>query len=255
MSDLDICTLGAAKINGQTNVMTVEVSRDTGLDDESEPLGTAPMVSCLGVTAMPAPPTAEGHAEGVTLSPCGPYTTAVIGGADTRSADVVGQLTPGDTALHGTHADADKRASVFCKENLLAILVGNDTAVVIDRENKAITVNDANGNQVEISKDGGIMLLESGGAWLQLKGGLVTISGSSLNICGAASIGNAAASPVALAVPTAGALTAIGAAAAAGVGAISPVETGFAAFAAALAVPASLPAFIPLVPALFTKAS
>jgi hypothetical protein len=197
MSELDICTISDAKLNGETNVLTVEPSRETGLDGEREPVGTAaPMVQCLGVTSVPADPSAEGHAEGVVMSPCGPYTSAVVGGTDTRCADVVGQMTKGDTALHGTHAAADKRAAVFCKENLLAILVGKDTAIVVDRGSGAITINDASGNQIEMSADNGIMLVEQGGAWLQLKGGAITMAQSGLNLAGAVSIGDATAMPI-----------------------------------------------------------
>lgn len=197
MTEFDICTISDAKLNGETNVLTVEPSRETGLDGEREAVGTAaPMAQCLGVTAVPADPTASGHAEGVVMSPCGPYTAAVIGGTDTRCADVVGQMAKGDTALHGTHAAADKRAAVFCKEDLLAILVGKDTAIVVDRGNGAITVNDASGNQIEMSSDNGIMLVEQGGAWLQLKDGKISMAQSGLNLAGAVSIGDATAMPI-----------------------------------------------------------
>lgn len=211
-SEFDICTLGEATLNAQTNVLTIEVSRETGLDDETEPLGTAPMLTCLGVTALPAAPQKSGHAEGIVMSPCGPYVSAIIGANDTRCAEVYGQSKAGDTCLHNTGGEADTRARVFCKENLVAILVGNDTAVVIDRKTKAITINDASGNQFEMSDANGFYFGEKGGAWLTLKGGQVNLAGSGITIAGAANIGAAAAMPLAFATPLLTYLTALEAA-------------------------------------------
>lgn len=257
MSEFDICTISDAKLNGETNVLTVEPSRETGVDDEREPVGTeAPIVQCLGVTSVPADPTAEGHAEGVVMSPCGPYTSAVVGGTDTRCADVVGQMTKGDTALHGTHAAADKRAAVFCKENLLAILVGKDTAIVVDRGSGAITINDANGNQIEMSADNGIMLVEQGGAWLQLKDGAITMAQTGLNLAGAVSIGNATAMPIAKAAEAAALVGFILTAITAGVTAASGTETGLVALGASITSNSTaISTALGSMPTIFTKAS
>lgn len=251
MSELDICTISDAALNGETNVLTVEVSRETGLDGEREPVGTgAPMVSCLGITAIPADPTSEGHAEGVVLAPCGPYTAAIVGGTDTRCADVVGQMSKGDTAVHGTHPAADKRAAVFCKENLLAILVGKDTAIVVDRANGAITINDASGNQIEMSSDNGILLAENGGAWLQLKDGKISQAQSGLNLCGAVSIGDATAMPIAHSAPVLAYMTALETLLTTIAGATTPpTAPAVATFIAAQAATKAL------IPTLFTKAS
>lgn len=199
--DIDICTMGGAALNAQTNVLTVKLSREVGLDGDSEPCGTAPMFQALGVTAVPSDPDDKGHAEGVVMMPCGPYVAGIVGGSDTRCADVVGKMTKGDTCLHGTHSDPDVRARVFCKENLLAVLVGNDTAIVVDRDKSAITINDANGNQFEMSKANGIYMGESGGAWMQLKDGKITQGQSGLTLAGAVNIGDASAMPIAHSVP------------------------------------------------------
>jgi hypothetical protein len=199
--DIDICTLGETALNAQTNVMTVKLSREVGLDGDSEPCGVAPMFQCLGVTSIPAPPDDKGHAEGLVMMPCGPYVSGIVGGNDTRSASVVGQMTVGDTCLHGTHSDPDVRARVFCKDNLLAVLVGNDTAIVVDRGSKAITINDASGNQFEMSDANGIYMGEAGGAWMQLKAGKITQGQSGLTLAGAVNIGDATAMPIAHSVP------------------------------------------------------
>jgi len=200
-TDFDICTMGEATLNAQTNVLTVKLSQEVGLDGDSEPKGAAPMFQCLGVTAIPNPPDDKGHAEGVVMMPCGPYVSGIVGGVDTRCAEVVGKMTKGDTCLHGTHSDPDVRARVFCKENLLAVLVGNDTAIVVDRGSGAITINDASGNQFEMSEANGIYMGESGGAWMQLKDGKITQGQSGLTLAGAVNIGDATAMPVAHSVP------------------------------------------------------
>lgn len=201
MTDFDICTMGKTTLNAQTNVATVEVYRETGLDGEKEPSIQAPLFQCLGVTAIPEEPSEEGHAEGVVMQPCGPYVAGVIGGSDTRCADVFGKMKKGDTTLHGTHKDKTKRARVFCKENLIAILVGNDTSIVLDRGTGAFTINDKNGNQIEMSAANGIYMGEAGGAWIQLKDGKITQGQSGLTLAGAVTIGDATAMPIAHSVP------------------------------------------------------
>lgn len=194
--ELDLVTLGAAQLNGQTNVATIQTLREFGQDGETEPLGNAPNLCALGITALPLGPSDAGHAEGVVLSPCGSYTSGIIGATDTRCADVIGELAPGETAVHSTGEDATKRARLFCKENSLSLIVGNDTVFVMDRENKAINLT-AFGHTFEISEGNGIMMAEKDGAWIQLKGGKATISGSSTTASGALTMGDATAMPMA----------------------------------------------------------
>lgn len=208
MTELDLCTLGAAQLNPETNIVTVQTLREFGEDGETEGLGDAPMMCALGLTAIPLGPSDEGHAEGIAMSPCGPYASGIVGATDTRCADVYGQCLPGDTCLHSTGADPATRSRVFCKENLIAFLIGNDAAIVFDREKKSYKFS-AFGHATEISETNGVIMAEKDGAWLQLKGGKATIAASGINLSGAISVGGDAALPPAMATPLLGYLTAL----------------------------------------------
>ena len=208
MAEFDVCTLGAATLNSQTKVVTVELSRETGLDGEGEPMGTAPMLMALGHAALPIGPDDKGHAEGVLLSPCGPYTAAIIGANDTRSASVYGELAPGETAIFSTGADATKRARVFCKEDSLSLLVGNDTLILVDRKNKAINISGF-GHTVEISDANGILLAESGGACLRMTGGKLTVLAGGSTFAGACTFGDVSAMPLTKVTPLVSYMTAL----------------------------------------------
>jgi hypothetical protein len=192
--ELDIVTLGASELNSTTSVATVEISRQFGQDGESEPIGNAPLIQCLGITALPAEPDENGHAEGVALSPCGSYTSGVIGGTDTRCADIVGKLGPGETCVHNTGGTADTRSRLLLKENMASIILGKGKAIVIcDAKNNAITITGF-GRIFEMSDANGIVLGGKNG-----KGGIridddgnVTIWGTSVNLGGATTAGTTA---------------------------------------------------------------
>ena len=189
MSDIDIVTAGAASRNANTNVITVDVGRETGLDGEIEPLGNAPMVQCLGVSAMPAAPDAAGHADVVVMSPCGPYQSAILGGSDTRCADVAGKLKAGETAIHNTGGTETTRSRAFFKENCASIIVGNDLVLMLDRKNSKITITGF-GHMFEMSTANGISLMTKGGkAAIHLQdNGTIDIMAPTINFGGALSM-------------------------------------------------------------------
>lgn len=195
MAEYDVCTLGAATRNSETNVVTVEVSRETGLDGEAEPMGTAPMLMAVGLTALPAGPSDTGHAEGVLLSPCGPYTAAIVGGTDSRCADVIGLMKAGETCAHNTGGTPETRARTFYKENCISSIVGNDLMLILDRKNEKIVITGF-GHIFEMSKAQGVIMGAKGGTnGIQLKeDGSVTIWGSVVNIGGLTTAGTPATS-------------------------------------------------------------
>jgi len=112
----------------------------------------------------------------------------IVGGRDPRSGDVVAQLGPGETCLHSTGAGFESR--VFCKDQLLALVVGGDLAFLMDRQNKKVQLA-AFGHFFEMSADQGICFAESGGAALVLHDGKAVLKGASVLI------GENPASPVA----------------------------------------------------------
>lgn len=186
MPEFDVCTMGAATLNAETNVLTVELSNESGLDGDNEPLGTAPMMSCLGVTALPAGPSGTGHADAVVMRPCGPYVAGIIGGSDTRSADVIGQLKPGETAVHNTGGSAAKRSRAFFKEDCASIIVGNDLVLMLDRKNSKITITGF-GSIFEMSAAQGITMMTKGGkaAIHIMENGTIDIMAPTINLGGA----------------------------------------------------------------------
>lgn len=192
MANFDVCTMGAATLNSETNVATVELSREFG-DDEFESLGTAPMMMALGVTALPSGPSDAGHAEAVVMTPCGPYVSGVVGATDSRCADVIGMMKPGETCVHNTGGTAETRARSFYKENYTSTIVGNDLVFMLDRKNEKITITGF-GHIFEMSKGQGILLMAKGGTnGIQLKDdGSVTIWGSSVNLGGLTTAGTPA---------------------------------------------------------------
>jgi hypothetical protein len=199
---MDICALGAARVandNGQFGLPRASLLRivedDGSNSGRGEDLGEMPISCALGVMALPAPADAKGHAEGVFDTNVGGFPAAVVAAWDARCVDVAGQLSAGDTAVHGTHSDATKRAVLFCKENAAAVIVGNDLVLSLDRGQKAVTLA-AFGHVLQVSDSGGILIAEkSGGNWIELKGGNNSIVGPTV-------IGGPTAVPIQLLPPT-----------------------------------------------------
>jgi hypothetical protein len=228
---MDLCTLGAATIvnaTGQYGLPRANCQRvidDTAENDEqAEDLGDASIACALGVTALPAPPDDTGAAEGIFDVDVAGQAAIVVAAWDARSREVAGQMSPGDTCLHGTHSDATKRAKFFAKEDVAAIVVGNDIVLSLDRGGNTVTLA-AFGHVLQVSKDSGILIAEkSGGNWIELKGGNNSIVGPTV-------IGGAGAGPLVLASAMATAFTAAASSCGADVGAAA----AFTALAAAVA--------------------
>jgi hypothetical protein len=172
----DIIWLGDASVDAETALPVAQAVIPAG-DEEGdvENLGELDMFNGLGITALPAPKTDDGVAEGVLLRNVGGSDGAIVGARDARSADVVAELGPGETCLHSTGPDYGSR--VFCKEDLVAIVVGDDTVVTIDRAAKQINIAGF-GHVFEMSKEQGVVISESGGANLIMKGGVITLAGT-----------------------------------------------------------------------------
>ncbi len=170
----DLVDLGAAKLDSKTNALLVQAKTGPcGADENDAPdLGDAIMACALGVTALPWPSNDNGKAQGVKVDVPGTLG-AIVGARDTRSAKVVAEMSAGEACLHSTGPDFDSR--FFAKDQLAAIVVGDDMAFSMDRKEKQITIS-AFGNHFEISEANGIMLMGDG-AMIQIKGGVVTITG------------------------------------------------------------------------------
>jgi hypothetical protein len=128
-----------------------------------------------GVTSRPYHKTSEGNVQGVVDTSLPGTNGAVTSMRDAReaAAKVVEELGEGETALHSTGPGFDAR--VFCTQQMVATMVGDDCAVVLDREAKTYTIS-CFGAVVEVSEANGISLVLDG-AGIQIKGGMVIITG------------------------------------------------------------------------------
>jgi hypothetical protein len=166
--------LGSARLDPQTNALLVQgKTGPCGTDENDAPdLGDAPIMCALGVTSLPWPSNDNGRAQGIKLDVPG-TNGVVVGARDTRSAKVVAEMSAGESSLHSTGPDFDSR--FFAKDQLAAIVVGDDMAFSMDRKEKQITIS-AFGCHFELSEANGIVLM-AGGAMLQLHAGVASLVG------------------------------------------------------------------------------
>lgn len=173
----DIVDIGASKLDPDTNVLLAQAkSAQMGDDaDDAPPFDDVPIYGQLGVTARPYHKTDEGNVQGVVDTSLPGTNGAVTSMRDARAAaaKVVEELGEGETALHTTGPGFDAR--VFCKEQMVATMVGDDCAVVMDRQEKKYTIS-CFGHHIEVSEAAGIALIAEG-AGIQIKGGMVIITG------------------------------------------------------------------------------
>jgi hypothetical protein len=170
----DLVDLGSSKLDERTNTLLVQAkSAPMGTnDDEAPSFGDTPVFGVGCVTARPWPKDERGTAQGIVDEGLPGMNGAVTSWRDTRCSSVVAELGPGESCFHSTGPDFDSR--FFCKEQLAAMIVGDDCAMVMDRENKKFTIS-CFGCHFEMSEANGIVLAQ-GGVMIQLKD-LVSLMG------------------------------------------------------------------------------
>jgi hypothetical protein len=170
----DLVDLGSAKLDPATNALLVQAKgAPCGVDENDAPdTSDMPIMCALGVTALPWPSNDNGRAQAVKIDVSG-TNGVVIAARDTRSAKVVAEMAPGESCLHSTGPDFDSR--FFAKDQVAAIVVGDDMAFSMDRKEKQVTIS-AFGAHFELSEENGICLM-CDGAMLQLKGGVISLVG------------------------------------------------------------------------------
>lgn len=185
---LDIVTLGAAQLDATTKAPVVQAIRENGDDAEAESFGELPMLMALGITALPAPANDAGRAEGVVAA-AGSLDGVCIGAWDTRQASVAGALKPGETCTHSTGEGFDSR--IFYKNQVLALVVGDDVVLTLDRA----------AGKIQIAGFGGIFEMSATGIRLAAPDGKAFIAinaDGTLNLVGTAvTLGGASTPPVA----------------------------------------------------------
>lgn len=173
-NDMTITSLGASGLHEKTNVPWAQCKDAPVGEQEASDWGRSIIMNCLGVIARPAPADESGAAQGIIAEVAG--TNGVcIGGYDSRSAKMAGEISPGETAIGATGKDFDARA--LFKDQRLALLVGDDHVVMIDRKKELIDIR-CPGGVIRVSKKGGVNLMSKGGkSSIQLKGSFAALLG------------------------------------------------------------------------------
>ncbi len=147
---LDIVILDGAEVDAETGAPLVKTSQPATGDSDVETYGNVPLMQCLGVSAFPYGADADGAVEGVIAVDVGGRDGVCVGGRDTRSAKIVGNLKPGDTVVHST--GPEQAAQLQLKESKRqAVLVSRGT------DGKQIMISiDGNGDKLTIAAFGGV---------------------------------------------------------------------------------------------------
>jgi hypothetical protein len=172
---MELVDLGASGLDEESNSIWVQCKGIEVADGEAPDFGKTPYLPCLGVAARPAAANDKGNAQGVVVNVAG-FDGVCVGAHDPRAAKIFGKLEPGETAVFSTGDGFDSQ--ILFKNQLLAIIVGDDMVIVVDRKKKQIVLN-AEGCAVQVGGGNGILLLdETGVAGLQLQGGKAMLFGT-----------------------------------------------------------------------------
>lgn len=166
----DLVDIDSAVRDPDTNTLraTAKSAQVGDSPDEAPSFDGMPIFGTLGVVAIPWPSDSTGGAQGIVEEGLGGQNGVITAMRDLRAAGVVEELGPGETAIHATGPDFDAR--VFLKKQLAAVMVGDDCAIVMDRETKKFSIS-CFGLHFEMSEENGVCV-STGGATSQWKGGL-----------------------------------------------------------------------------------
>jgi hypothetical protein len=178
----DLVDISAASLDPQTNAVRVQAksAQIGGTEDDAPGFDDAPLFGALGIAAVPWPKDERGNAQAVVDESIPGYNGVITGMRDARAAGIVQELGPGETAIHSTGPDFD--SVVFLKKQMLALMVGDDMAFVMDRDAKKITLT-AFGMVLEFSPAQGITLT-NGQATMQMFGPLISLAAPSVVLGG-----------------------------------------------------------------------
>lgn len=179
---VEIAFLGSSSVSSKTGVPlwepSVPLTDDT---DDLQSFGPTPVYQALGVTSLPYPKDEKGYAECLVIRHIGGRNAVCVGGRDTRTASIVGNLKPGDTVVHSTGPSQAAQLQLK-EEKRQAVLVtkddnGKTMAVILDGKNGKIQIT-AFGGLIEMRKSGGMTLTAPDGTSLLLEGGQIHFGGT-----------------------------------------------------------------------------
>jgi hypothetical protein len=195
MTTLDVAQMGYAAPADTTGAPVAQAARQVTGPDDLEQFGEIPMMQCLGVSSLPYGPTSEGWAEGVIAEGVAGRPAVCVGGWDTRTAKIVGNLRPGDTVVHSTGPSQSAQLQLK-EEKRQAVLVTKDSSgtqmiLVLDGKNDKFQIA-VRGAAVQIDKDGTIAMSSPNGA------NSIVISNDGIQLLGKVHLGGAPAAGVAV---------------------------------------------------------
>lgn len=193
--NIEIVTLDGVTIDPTSGAPLVSAKQPITGDDDVEDFGDAPLMQCLGVSSAPYGKTDDGYCEGVIATGVGARDAVCLGARDTRTAKIIGKLSPGDTVVHSTGPnqaaqlqlkEAKKQAVLVTKgsdgKQILLVLDGKNDKVTLaafglafnfDKATKTISLMSANGQNGLVIGDAGVqvigqLMMNNGGAGLVL---------------------------------------------------------------------------------------
>ena len=173
-----IVDLGASNIDPENGAATAQCVPASGA-----PYNETPVFQCLGVTSLPYQADTDGDgevtdgAQGIMLTGIAGADGVLIGARDTRHDNPAGAMAPGETCVHSTGKGFESR--LLCKDQLVCLIVGDDTVLVLDRKERKFQVA-IDGMIIEASRENGISMAEPGGAALILRDGNATLKGKAV---------------------------------------------------------------------------
>lgn len=153
---LEIVDVGSSDLDANSSALTIQLKGPKLSEDETdaESLETAPVFGALGLVSRPYPADDTGNAQAAFIR----GANVIVGMRDTRSASVVGKLSPGDVCVHSTGPKHTSR--IFLKEetrqtvlmaddsngkNMILMLDGKTDQVVISAFKQVITMRKEQG--------------------------------------------------------------------------------------------------------------
>lgn len=151
-------------------VISAVATRDP--DTLGEAVTDAPIFGGLGLSSLPYPPDDNGSAQAVVDD-----DGIIMAIRDARTADVYGDMSPGDVCLHSVGPNHPSK--LLLKETghfgLMSKTGGKDYGIFYDPSTGAITIQ-GKGGVIQIGSDD-IKISSKGGSWISLSN-VITMDGS-----------------------------------------------------------------------------
>ena len=178
--DGEIVDVGFAKLDPDTGELLVNADAMLGATYEE-----TPVLSQLGVTAMPYPATDGGTSQMLVLTGIAGANGVCVGGNDTRTAKITGNMKPGDTIVHSTGPQQAAQLQLKEEKRQCALVTKNkakkDFGLFIDGKAESVTLTLPQGGTLQLSVEHHGMTLSSPNGMTQSPRWRVTIALKSLH--------------------------------------------------------------------------